>query len=145
MLQALRTGDPQRAAAIFAERAGIPAERIGEILSTGPERDLAAACRAAGFERLTLASIFLLVRADTAPGAEAEPRALSRLLGLYDSLDRRAARQMLAGGPVDGEPMTGESPGDPAGDTPAGPGGEDPSPQGPTGGVGLGEDTRNGR
>jgi uncharacterized protein (DUF2336 family) len=87
----------------LAELAGIDEGTAGRIIHCRGFEALAAACRGAGLDRQTFASIFLLRDEARNPARPQPPSRLEEALRFFDGLDRRQARNVLRYWALDSE------------------------------------------
>ncbi len=95
LVQALRSGDVPAAEKIFGEMTGLQPVAVLRVLYTPEAEDLALACRALGMEQLQFVSIFIMTR-KLGLGEEAlDPRALARIVALFEATDPKEAEKAL--------------------------------------------------
>jgi len=96
LVQALRSGDVPAAEKIFGEMTRLQPVAVLRVLYTPEAEDLALACRALGMEQLQFVSIFIMTR-KLGLGEEAlDPRALARIVALFESTDPKEALKALS-------------------------------------------------
>lgn len=96
LVQALRSGDIPAAEKIFGEMTKLQPVAVLRVLYTPEAEDLALACRALGMEQLQFVSIFIMTR-KLGLGEEAlDPRALARIVALFESTDPKEAQEALS-------------------------------------------------
>lgn len=96
MLQVLRQGEVALFAALLAETARLRADLVRRLLFEPGGDGLAVICRATDLGRPVLASMFLLTRRARPSERAAGPGELSQVVALYDRIDPKAARGVLA-------------------------------------------------
>lgn len=95
LVQALRAGDISAAEVIFGEMTKLQPVAVLRVLYAPDAEDLALACRALGLEQLQFVSIFIMTR-KLGLGEEAlDPRALARIVALFEATDPQEARKAL--------------------------------------------------
>ena len=93
LVQALRSGDVPAAEKIFGEMTRLQPVAVLRVLYTAEAKDLALACRALGMEQLQFVSIFIMTR-KLGLGEEAlDPRALARIVALFEATDPEEAKR----------------------------------------------------
>ena len=96
LVQALRSGDVPAAEKIFGEMTRLQPVAVLRVLYTAEAKDLALACRALGMEQLQFVSIFIMTR-KLGLGEEAlDPRALARIVALFEATDPEEAQAALS-------------------------------------------------
>lgn len=97
VIEALRQGDRGQAERHLARLTGLEPTKLRQILNDPSGQDLALVCRAAGLDRLSFASIYLLAR-NGAHGKDmaADPNALAQAIRLFDGTDQNEAQGRLA-------------------------------------------------
>ncbi|MGH6933547.1 MAG: DUF2336 domain-containing protein [Dongiaceae bacterium] len=96
MIQALRQGEIPLFTAMMAQLTGLRLTLIRRLLFEPGGEGLVVACRAIGFEKAAIASIFLLCRRARPSDWAADPRELSRVLSLFDRVQPTAAQAVIA-------------------------------------------------
>ena len=96
LIRALRQGEVSLFVAMLAHLTGLRLPLVRRLLFEPGGEGLVVACRAIGFEKAIVASIFLLCRRARPGDWTADPRELSRVLALYDRVQPAAARAVLA-------------------------------------------------
>ena len=92
----MRSGDVPAAEKIFGEMTRLQPVAVLRVLYTPEAEDLALACRALGMEQLQFVSIFIMTR-KLGLGEEAlDPRALARIVALFESTDPKEAQEALS-------------------------------------------------
>jgi len=96
LVQALRSGDIPAAERIFGEMTSLQPVAVLRLLYTPEAEDLALACRALGMEQLQFVSVFIMTR-KLGLGEEAlDPRALARIVALFEATDPKEAEEALS-------------------------------------------------
>ncbi len=96
LVQALRSGNIPAAEKIFGEMTRLQPVAALRVLYTPQAEDLALACRALGMEQLQFVSIFIMTR-KLGLGEEAlDPRALARIVALFEATDPKEAQEALS-------------------------------------------------
>ena len=103
LLRMLRAGHVAAFTSGLAELAGVDAETAGRIVHCQGYEALAAACRGAGLDRQTFASIFMLREEARMPARAQSPTRLEAALRFHDGLDRSQARNVLRYWSLDAE------------------------------------------
>jgi uncharacterized protein (DUF2336 family) len=96
LIQALRQGEVALFVAMVAHLTGLRLPLVRRLLFEPGGEGLVVACRALGFDKSIVASIFLLCRRARPGDWAADPRELSRVLALFDRVQAAAARAVLA-------------------------------------------------
>jgi uncharacterized protein (DUF2336 family) len=96
MIQALRQGEIVLFTAMLAQLTGLRLTLIRRLLFEPGGEGLVVACRAIGFDKPAIASIFLLCRRARPSDWAADPRELSRVLSLFDRVQPTAAQAVIA-------------------------------------------------
>lgn len=96
MIQALRQGEVALFTALTAQLTGLRLTLIRRLLFEPGGEGLVVACRAIGFDKATIASIYLLCRRARPSDWAADPRELSRVLSLFDRVQPTAAQAVIA-------------------------------------------------
>jgi uncharacterized protein (DUF2336 family) len=95
LIRMLRSGHVAAFTSGLAELAGIDTETAGRIMHCRGYEALAAACRGAGLNRQTFATIFMLREEARSSGRAQSPSRLEAALNFHDGLDRNQARNVL--------------------------------------------------
>jgi uncharacterized protein (DUF2336 family) len=96
LIQALRQGEVSLFVAMLAHLTGLRLPLVRRLLFEPGGEGLVVSCRAVGFDKAIVASVFLLCRRARPGDWAADPRELSRVLALYDRVQPAAARAVLA-------------------------------------------------
>ena len=96
LIQAMRQGEVSLFIAMLAHLTGLRLPLVRRLLFEPGGEGLVVACRALGFDKAIVASIFLLCRRARPGDWAADPRELSRVLALYDRVQPAAAHAVLA-------------------------------------------------
>jgi uncharacterized protein (DUF2336 family) len=96
LIQAMRQGEVSLFIAMLAHLTGLRLPLVRRLLFEPGGEGLVVACRALGFDKAIVASIFLLCRRARPGDWAADPRELSRVLALYDRVQPPAAHAVLA-------------------------------------------------
>ena len=96
LIQAMRQGEVSLFIAMFAHLTGLRLPLVRRLLFEPGGEGLVVACRALGFDKAIVASIFLLCRRARPGDWAADPRELSRVLALFDRVQPAAAHAVLA-------------------------------------------------
>jgi uncharacterized protein (DUF2336 family) len=96
LIQAIRQGEVSLFIAMLAHLTGLRLPLVRRLLFEPGGEGLVVACRALGFDKTIVASIFLLCRRARPGDWAADPRELSRVLALYDRVQPAAAHAVLA-------------------------------------------------
>ncbi|HUL09636.1 MAG TPA: DUF2336 domain-containing protein [Candidatus Acidoferrum sp.] len=96
LIQAMRQGEVSLFTAMLAHLTGLRLPLVRRLLFEPGGEGLVVACRALGFDKTILASIFLLCRRARPGDWAADPRELSRVLALFDRVQPAAAHAVLA-------------------------------------------------
>ncbi|MGE0165699.1 MAG: DUF2336 domain-containing protein [Dongiaceae bacterium] len=96
LIQALRQGEVSLFIAMLAQLTGLRLPLVRRLLFEPGGEGLVVACRALGFDKAIVASIFLLCRRARPGDWAADPRELSRVLALFDRVQPAAAHAVLA-------------------------------------------------
>jgi uncharacterized protein (DUF2336 family) len=96
LIQAMRQGEVSLFIAMLAHLTGLRLPLVRRLLFEPGGEGLVVACRALGFDKTIVASIFLLCRRARPGDWAADPRELSRVLALYDRVQPAAAHAVLA-------------------------------------------------
>jgi uncharacterized protein (DUF2336 family) len=96
LIQAMRQGEVSLFIAMLARLTGLRLPLVRRLLFEPGGEGLVVACRALGFDKAIVASIFLLCRRARPGDWAADPRELSRVLALYDRVQPAAAHAVLA-------------------------------------------------
>jgi len=96
LIQALRQGEVSLFIAMLAHLTGLRLPLVRRLLFESGGEGLVVACRALGFDKTIVASIFLLCRRARPGDWAADPRELSRVLALFDRVQPAAAHAVLA-------------------------------------------------
>jgi uncharacterized protein (DUF2336 family) len=96
MIQALRQGEVALFTALMTRLTGLRLTLIRRLLFEPGGEGLVVACRAVGFDKATIASIYLLCRRARPSDWAADPRELSRVLSLFDRVQPTAAQAVIA-------------------------------------------------
>jgi uncharacterized protein (DUF2336 family) len=96
LIRALRQGEVSLFVAMLAHLTGLRLPLVRRLLFEPGGEGLVVACRAVGFDKAIVASIFLLCRRARPGDWAADPRELSRVLALFDRVQPAAARAVLA-------------------------------------------------
>jgi uncharacterized protein (DUF2336 family) len=96
LIQAIRQGEVSLFIAMLAHLTGLRLPLVRRLLFEPGGEGLVVACRALGFDKAIVASIFLLCRRARPGDWAADPRELSRVLALYDRVQPAAAHAVLA-------------------------------------------------
>src|SRR5690606_4228989 len=81
--------------ALLGQLAQLPPERVGSIMTEPSGRSLTIVCRAVNMGKDKFSSIYLLSR-QNGESRVRDPRALSRMLKFYDSIDPADALKVVA-------------------------------------------------
>lgn len=103
LLRLLRSGHVSAFTSALAELAGIDVATARRIVHCQGYEALAAACRGAGLDRQTFATIFMLREEARTTGRAQSPSRLEAALQFHDGLDRKQARNVLRYWSLDGE------------------------------------------
>jgi len=96
LIQAMRQGEVSLFIAMLAHLTGLRLPLVRRLLFEPGGEGLVVACRALGFDKTIVASVFLLCRRARPGDWAADPRELSRVLALYDRVQPAAAHAVLA-------------------------------------------------
>lgn len=96
LIQAMRQGEVSLFIAMLAHWTGLRLPLVRRLLFEPGGEGLVVACRALGFDKTIVASIFLLCRRARPGDWAADPRELSRVLALFDRVQPAAAHAVLA-------------------------------------------------
>jgi len=96
LIQALRQGEVRLFTALLAQLTGLRLALVRRLMFEPGGEGLVVAGRAVGFEKATVASIYLLCRRARPSDWAADPRELSRVLSMYDRVQPAAAQAVLA-------------------------------------------------
>jgi uncharacterized protein (DUF2336 family) len=96
LIQAMRQGEVSLFIAMLAHLTGLRLPLVRRLLFEPGGEGLVVACRALGFDKAIVASIFLLCRRARPGDWAADPRELSRVLALFDRVQPPAAHAVLA-------------------------------------------------
>jgi uncharacterized protein (DUF2336 family) len=96
LIQALRQGEVSLFIAMLAQLTGLRLPLVRRLLFEPGGEGLVVACRAMGFDKTIVASIYLLCRRARPGDWAADPRELSRVLALFDRVQPAAAHAVLA-------------------------------------------------
>lgn len=96
MIQALRQGEVALFTAMLAQFTGLRLTLTRRLLFEPGGEGLVVACRAIGFDKAAIASIYLLCRRARPSDWAADPRELSRVLALFDRVQPVAAQAVVA-------------------------------------------------
>ena len=96
LIQALRQGEVALFIAMLAQLTGLRLPLVRRLMFEPGGEGLVVAGRAIGFEKATVASIYLLCRRARPSDWAADPRELSRVLSMYDRVQPAAAQAVLA-------------------------------------------------
>jgi uncharacterized protein (DUF2336 family) len=96
LIRAVRQGEVPLFIAMLAHLTGLRLPLVRRLLFEPGGEGLVVACRAIGFDKTIVASIFLLCRRARPGDWAADPRELSRVLALYDRVQPAAAHAVLA-------------------------------------------------
>jgi len=96
LIQALRQGEVSLFIAMLAQLTGLRLPLVRRLMFEPGGEGLVVAGRAIGFEKATVASIYLLCRRARPSDWAADPRELSRVLSMYDRVQPAAAQAVLA-------------------------------------------------
>jgi uncharacterized protein (DUF2336 family) len=96
LIRAMRQGEVSLFIAMLAHLTGLRLPLVRRLLFEPGGEGLVVACRALGFDKTIVASIFLLCRRARPGDWAADPRELSRVLALFDRVQPAAAHAVLA-------------------------------------------------
>ena len=95
LVQALRSGDLERAETMLGRMTGLDAGHVRRVLYGAEGRNLAITCRALGIDQLQFISIFMLSRRLGMGEKALEPRKLTHIASFFEQTDEAAARKTL--------------------------------------------------